>query len=145
MSRHIVSSRFVLPHNPHPVSLSLNHPLPFPRARVNYFVGRLPGVFAALKPRANIFCHLRGKSVWLREHFENFVNPVYLLGPAFRVDRVRSGWQRGGMLNSPSLLSYLLVGLGVFATAAFAQELKPAGNPGLHPGLSSFATCGALN
>lgn len=47
----------------------------------------------------------------------------------FRVDRQRSGWQRGGMLNSPSLLRSLLVGLGVFATAPSAQELKPAGKP----------------
>jgi hypothetical protein len=47
----------------------------------------------------------------------------------FRVDRVGSGWQRGRMLNSPLLLSGLLVGFGVFATTASAQELKPAGKP----------------
>jgi hypothetical protein len=32
-------------------------------------------------------------------------------------------------MGTPSLLSCLLVGLGVFATAASAQELKPAGKP----------------
>jgi len=68
-------------------------------------------------------------SVWLRKFLEDVVNPVYRLDPVFRVDRVTNGWQRDGMLNSPSLLRCLLVGLCAYATAASAQELKPAGKP----------------